>query len=200
MNGRIKIAMVLGTLIILIIGVSCITGEVFTNNDAQHYKHQSTTVDKIDNSSFEKVSVEKIAPADSSSVKKGDVEQSSKNLTQSNAVSTQNSSKNAKSQDVSVKNGTVKNGTMKNETVKKVAVKNETIKNESVKKVDEKSDVKKDTIREEDKIINGWNPKDHEVSREDIGDGLQRVTYDDGYYRIVDQDGNIISYGYETIN
>ena len=41
MNGRIKIAMVLGTLIILIIGVSCITGENFTHNDAQHYKHNS---------------------------------------------------------------------------------------------------------------------------------------------------------------
>ena len=69
MNGRIKIAMVLGTLIILIIGVSCITGETFTHNDAQHYKHNSISVDKINNSSFEKVSVEKTVPADSQSIK-----------------------------------------------------------------------------------------------------------------------------------
>ena len=97
MNGRIKIAMVLGTLIILIIGVSCITGETFTHNDAQHYKHNSISVDKINNSSFEKVSVEKTVPADSQSIKKAGVEQSSKTVTKSNAVATQGSNKNVKS-------------------------------------------------------------------------------------------------------
>lgn len=52
------------------------------------------------------------------------------------------------------------------------------------------------SIREEDKVVDGWNPKKHEVSREDIGDGNQRVTFDDGYFRIVDKNGNILSYGY----
>ena len=166
MNGRIKIAMVLGTLIILIIGVSCVTGENFTHNDAQHYKHNSISVDKINNSSFEKVSVEKTVPADSQSIKKAGVEQSSKTVTKSNAVATQGSNKNVKSKDG------------------------------SVKKVAERSDVKKDSIREEDKVVNGWNPKDHEVSREDLGDGMQRVTFDDGYFRIVDYDGKVVTYGY----
>ena len=47
-----------------------------------------------------------------------------------------------------------------------------------------------------DDIINGWDPSEHEVSREDLGDGTQRITYDDGYFRIVDEDGNILTYGY----
>ena len=46
------------------------------------------------------------------------------------------------------------------------------------------------------KVINGWNPKDHEVSRQSIGNGLIKIKYDDGYYRIVNKAGNIISYGY----
>ncbi|AMK16146.1 carboxypeptidase-like regulatory domain-containing protein [Methanobrevibacter olleyae] len=47
-----------------------------------------------------------------------------------------------------------------------------------------------------DDVINGWNPSEHEVSREDLGDGNQRIIYDDGYFRIVDSDGNILTYGY----
>lgn len=47
-----------------------------------------------------------------------------------------------------------------------------------------------------DEVINGWDPSEHEVSREDLGDGNQRVNYDDGYSRIIDKDGNILSYGY----
>ena len=47
-----------------------------------------------------------------------------------------------------------------------------------------------------DDVINGWDPSEHEVSREDLGDGTERITYDDGYFRIVDEDGNILSYGY----
>ena len=47
-----------------------------------------------------------------------------------------------------------------------------------------------------DDVINGWDPSEHEVSREDLGDGTTRITYDDGYFRIVDKDGNILSYGY----
>ena len=42
----------------------------------------------------------------------------------------------------------------------------------------------------------GWNPGEHEVSRESIGDGNERVRYDDGYFRIVDQDGNVVTYGW----
>lgn len=47
-----------------------------------------------------------------------------------------------------------------------------------------------------DDVINGWDPSEHEVSREYLGDGNYRVTYDDGYFRVVDSDGNILSYGY----
>jgi hypothetical protein len=51
--------------------------------------------------------------------------------------------------------------------------------------------------REEDKITpDGWNPSEHEVSREDMGDGYQKVHYDDGYFRVVDKKGNIETYGY----
>ena len=54
-----------------------------------------------------------------------------------------------------------------------------------------------DDVREEDQITSdGWNPKEHEVSREQLDDGNERVNYDDGYFRIVDKDGNIITYGY----
>ena len=47
-----------------------------------------------------------------------------------------------------------------------------------------------------DDVINGWDPSEHEVSRKDLGDGTVRITYDDGYFRIVDEDGNILTYGY----
>jgi hypothetical protein len=47
-----------------------------------------------------------------------------------------------------------------------------------------------------DDVINGWDPSEHEVSREDLGDGTTRIIYDDGYFRIVDEDGNILTYGY----
>lgn len=170
MNGKIKIAMVLGTLLVLIIGVSCITGETFTHNDAQHYKHHSATVEKINNSSFEKVSVTKETPADSHTVKKTVAKKNTKTVTKSNSVATKKSVKKVKTQD---------------KTEKKVAEKKVNV-----------SDAKKDSVRAEDKTVNGWNPKDHEVSREDLGDGMQRVTYDDGYHRVVDEDGNVLSYGY----
>lgn len=52
--------------------------------------------------------------------------------------------------------------------------------------------------REEYKITpDGWNPREHEVSRESIGGGKERVHYDDNYFRVVDQDGNIITHGWE---
>ena len=52
------------------------------------------------------------------------------------------------------------------------------------------------TDNKADDVIDGWDPKEHEVSREDLGDGTYRITYDDGYFRIVDEDGNILTYGY----
>ncbi|RAP54698.1 MAG: hypothetical protein BZ137_00830 [Methanosphaera sp. rholeuAM130] len=56
---------------------------------------------------------------------------------------------------------------------------------------------KSSTEREEDKITpDGWNPKEHETSREDMGDGYEKVHYDDGYFRVVDKKGNIQTYGY----
>ena len=47
-----------------------------------------------------------------------------------------------------------------------------------------------------DDVVNGWDPSEHEVSREDLGDETVKITYDDGYFRIVDKDGNILTYGY----
>ena len=47
-----------------------------------------------------------------------------------------------------------------------------------------------------DDVIDGWDPSEHEVSREALGDGTYRIIYDDGYFRIVDEDGNILTYGY----
>ena len=53
------------------------------------------------------------------------------------------------------------------------------------------------SIREEDKVTSdGWNPNEHEVSRESIDNGYEKVRYDDDYFRVVDKDGNIITYGY----
>ena len=55
----------------------------------------------------------------------------------------------------------------------------------------------KSSGRQEDQITSdGWDPKEHEVSREDLGEGNSRVTYDDGYHRVVDSDGNVLRYGY----
>lgn len=51
--------------------------------------------------------------------------------------------------------------------------------------------------REEYKITpDGWDPKEHEVSREKLDNGYERVNYDDGYMRVVDKDGNIITHGW----
>ena len=53
------------------------------------------------------------------------------------------------------------------------------------------------SAREEYEItVDGWNPREHEISRESLGDGYEKVRYDDGYMRVVDQNGNIVSYGY----
>ena len=64
------------------------------------------------------------------------------------------------------------------------------------KKANSSSSDKYKTDNKVDDVIDGWDPKEHEVSREDLGDGTYRITYDDGYFRIVDEDGNILTYGY----
>lgn len=79
-------------------------------------------------------------------------------------------------------------------------VKSLSTKKAATKKVSKKAAVKKvsskKTVKPVDKVIRGWNPKDHEVSRKSLGGGLTRITYDDGYFRIVDSSGNILSYGF----
>lgn len=42
----------------------------------------------------------------------------------------------------------------------------------------------------------GWNPREHEVSREKMSDGTTKIRYDDGYFRLVDENGYVITYGY----
>ena len=56
--------------------------------------------------------------------------------------------------------------------------------------------VKEDSAREDEEVIDGWDPKEHEVYRESMDDGYEKVHYDDGYFRIVDKKGNIETYGY----
>lgn len=78
-----------------------------------------------------------------------------------------------------------------NNTTQKLIIKEEVVEAQST------TSSSQNTIREEYKVTSdGWNPREHEVSRESIGDGYERVMYDDYYMRVVDQDGNIVSYGY----
>lgn len=42
----------------------------------------------------------------------------------------------------------------------------------------------------------GWNPREHEVSREKMPDGTVKIHYDDNYFRLVDENGYVITYGY----
>lgn len=42
----------------------------------------------------------------------------------------------------------------------------------------------------------GWNPREHEVSREKMPDGSVKIRYDDSYFRLVDENGYVITYGY----
>ena len=52
------------------------------------------------------------------------------------------------------------------------------------------------TPNHESETINGWNPQEHETYRESLGDGTVKIHYDDGYFRIVDENGYVITYGY----
>ena len=153
---NMKIALVLGALLVLIIGVSCSTAIDFNHNDAQHIKHNGVAVKEISNSSFEKAAN---ATQNTQTVKKS---------TKSNvkSVAASKSSQKVKAQKPVVK-----------AEVKKAVAKN-------------------DSLKPYERTINGWNPKDHEVSREDLGDGWVRIYYDDGYSRIIDKDGNVVTYGY----
>ena len=45
-------------------------------------------------------------------------------------------------------------------------------------------------------VIDGWNPADHEINRYDIGNGMERIEYDDGYFRIVDSHGYVVTWGF----
>ena len=52
------------------------------------------------------------------------------------------------------------------------------------------------TAHESDVLDNGWDPKQHEVSRTDLGNGYHRIEYDDGYFRVCDDHGYVVNYGY----
>ncbi len=52
------------------------------------------------------------------------------------------------------------------------------------------------TPNHESEIINGWNPAEHETYREKMSDGNIKIHYDDGYFRLVDENGYVITYGY----
>ena len=50
---------------------------------------------------------------------------------------------------------------------------------------------------ESERTSDGWNPAEHEVSRHRLSDGTVKIIYDDGYFRIVDENGYVITYGYQ---
>lgn len=52
------------------------------------------------------------------------------------------------------------------------------------------------TPNHESEVVNGWNPADHETYRETLNDGTVKIHYDDGYFRIVDKNGYVITYGF----
>lgn len=51
-------------------------------------------------------------------------------------------------------------------------------------------------LHESEITSDGWNPREHETYRENMADGSQKIHYDDGYFRIVDKNGYVITYGY----
>ena len=83
-----------------------------------------------------------------------------------------------------------------NGTAQKLTITQEVVKTE-IAESDTSEVSSQSSEREEDQVTpDGWDPKEHEVSREKLDDGYERVNYDDGYMRVVDKDGNIVSYGY----
>lgn len=45
-------------------------------------------------------------------------------------------------------------------------------------------------------VLNGWDPTKHEVGRKNLPDGTHKIFYDDKYFRICDDHGYVISWGY----
>lgn len=72
-----------------------------------------------------------------------------------------------------------------------------TVKTEVVSEAESSQSQDSSSQREEYQITSdGWDPKEHEVYREKLDNGHERVHYDDGYMRVVDEDGNVITYGW----
>ncbi len=98
------------------------------------------------------------------------------------------------------KNNATTNNTTNNTTNSTVNVTlndSNTTNNTTTVKTKKSSTTTKSKQKEEDQVTaDGWNPKEHEVNRENLGDGMQRVEYDDGYHRVVDKNGKVLSYGY----
>lgn len=51
-------------------------------------------------------------------------------------------------------------------------------------------------LHESEITPSGWNPQEHETYRENNPDGTHTIHYDDGYFRIVDENGYVITYGF----
>lgn len=47
-----------------------------------------------------------------------------------------------------------------------------------------------------DEVINGWNPSEHEISRNYLPNGYIEVFYDDDYFRLADSMGYVITSGF----
>lgn len=80
-----------------------------------------------------------------------------------------------------------------NSTSQKLTIKEEVVEAQTVSS----SSSSQSSLPEVDQVTStGWDPKEHEVSREQVGDGRVRVNYDDGYFVVADPDGNIITKGF----
>ncbi len=77
-----------------------------------------------------------------------------------------------------------------NKTTQNLTIKEKVVEAQSVSS-------SQDSLPEVDRVTSvGWDPKAHEVSRERIDSGRVRVNYDDGYFVVADNDGNIITKGF----
>lgn len=52
------------------------------------------------------------------------------------------------------------------------------------------------TAHESDVMPDGWDPNKHELYRVNLPDGNHRIYYDDGYKRVCDSHGYVLSWGY----
>ena len=84
-----------------------------------------------------------------------------------------------------------------NNTTQKLTIKEKVV---QAKASQSGSSSSQNSQREEYKITpDGWNPGEHEIGRRSIGNGLERVGYDDGYFRVVDSEGNIVTHGWGSL-